>query len=175
MGKPIADVISPHPFVGWQTAFDPLLTPGARNYWKSHDFAELSDSTIGIIIDYAGNLPTPECEIFVAQLGGAMGRVPKDAMAYPHRDTQFILNVHTRWREPEQDAECIQWARDFFNATAPHATGGVYVNFMPEDEADRVKGAYGANFKRLAALKAKYDPTNLFRLNQNIQPAKAAA
>ncbi|MFQ5973841.1 MAG: FAD-binding oxidoreductase [Alphaproteobacteria bacterium] len=175
IGEPIADVISPHPFLGWQTAFDPLLTPGARNYWKSHDFAELGDAAIGAIIEYAGNLPTPECEILVVHLGGAMSRVAKDAMAYPHRDTQFILNVHTRWREPEQDAECIGWARKFFNATAPHATGGVYVNFMPEDEVDRVQGAYGPNFDRLGALKAKYDPANLFRLNQNIQPAKAAA
>jgi FAD/FMN-containing dehydrogenase len=171
LGKPIADVVSPHPFVGWQAAFDPLLTPGARNYWKSHDFARISDAAVDAIVEYAGRLPTPECEIFVAHMGGAMNRVAADATAYPHRDAEFVMNVHTRWREPGQDAECVQWAREFFDQTAPHATGGVYVNFMPEDETDRTQGAYGANFGRLAAIKAKYDPGNLFRMNQNIRPA----
>ena len=80
------------------------------------------------------------------------------------------MNVHTRWREREDQEASIKWARGLFAATAPHATGGVYVNFMPEDETDRVAGAYGSNYARLAALKAKYDPDNLFRLNQNIQP-----
>ena len=81
------------------------------------------------------------------------------------------MNVHTRWREASQDKACIAWARDFFQKMTPHATGGVYVNFMPEDETERVQsGAYGANFQRLAKLKARYDPDNLFRLNQNIRP-----
>ncbi len=82
------------------------------------------------------------------------------------------MNVHTRWREASQDAPCIAWARGLFDATTPFATGGVYVNFMPEDERGRVQaGAYGPNFARLAALKSKYDPRNLFRLNQNVAPA----
>lgn len=170
-GEPIADVISPHPFAGWQTAFDPLLTPGARNYWKSHNFKEFGDNAVEAIIDYAGRLPTPECEIFVAQMGGATNRVPKEATAYPHRDANFVLNVHTRWGDPSQDEDCVGWARSFFDKTAPYATGGVYVNFMSEDESERVTGAYGSNYQRLAALKSKYDPSNLFRLNQNIAPA----
>jgi FAD/FMN-containing dehydrogenase len=174
-GQPIADVIGPQPFAGWQSAFDPLLTPGARNYWKSHDFAQITDAAVKVILDYAGRLPSPECEIFVAHVGGAMSRIAKDATAYPYRDAHFILNVHTRWRDPAQDKACVQWARSFFNETAAHATGGVYVNFMPEDETDRVKSAYGLNFDRLAALKAKYDPENLFRLNQNISPVAKAA
>jgi FAD/FMN-containing dehydrogenase len=171
LGEPIADVVSPHSFVGWQAAFDPLLTPGARNYWKSHDFARINDAAVEAIVEYASKLPTPECEIFVAHLGGAVNRVARDATAYPHRDAEFVLNVHTRWHEGAQDAKCVQWARDFFNKTAPHATGGVYVNFMPDDEADRTMGAYGVNYERLAAIKAKYDPSNMFRLNQNIRPA----
>jgi len=97
--------------------------------------------------------------------------VPAAATAYPHRDIQFVMNVHTRWSDPGQDKACIAWAREFFEKMTPHATGGVYVNFMSEDEARRVQGgAYGSNFRRLAALKAKYDPDNLFRLNQNIRP-----
>jgi FAD/FMN-containing dehydrogenase len=108
--------------------------------------------------------------VFVGHLGGAVNRVPVEATAYPHRDVQFVVNVHTRWGDPSDDARCIAWARGLFDALAPHATGGVYVNFMPEDEAQRVAGAYGPNYARLARLKARYDPGNLFRMNQNIQP-----
>ncbi|HUK61904.1 MAG TPA: FAD-binding oxidoreductase, partial [Dongiaceae bacterium] len=172
LGKPIADVIGPAPLAGWQQAFDPLLTPGARNYWKSHDFTALSDAAIQKVVDYAGRLPTPECEIFVGHLGGAVNRVAKDATAYPHRDVQYVLNVHTRWSAPSDDHRCVAWARELYEHMAPHATGGVYVNFMPDDEKDRVKsGAYGSNYDRLSKLKQKYDPENLFRTNQNIRPA----
>ena len=167
-GRPIADVTGPHPYAGWQQAFDPLLTPGARNYWKSHDFTSLSDGALDAIIDYAGRLPGPQCEIFVAQLGGAINRIPATATAYPHRDIEYVLNVHTRWDDPGEDERCVSWARSFFDATAPHATGGVYVNFMPADESGRVPYAYGPNLERLSALKRKYDPDNAFRLNQNI-------
>jgi FAD/FMN-containing dehydrogenase len=172
IGKPIADVVGPAPFAGWQTAFDPLLTPGARNYWKSHDFVELSDGLFDVLLDAVKRLPSPHCEVFIGNLGGAINRVPADATAYPHRNVNFVMNVHTRWTEPSQDKECIAWARGLYDATAPFATGGVYVNFMPEDEAQRVRaGAYGPNYERLAKLKAKYDPKNLFRLNQNVPPA----
>jgi len=171
MGDPIADVISPHRFVDWQAAFDPLLTPGARNYWKSHDFTVLGNYTVATIIDYAGRLPTPECEIFVVHLGGAVNRRAADATAYPHRDTNFVMNVHTRWGDPGDDGKCVAWAREFFDKTAPYANGGVYVNFMADDEVARVGGAYGANLDRLAAIKSRYDPDNLFRVNQNIAPS----
>lgn len=170
-GNPIADVISLHPFAGWQQAFDPLLTPGARNYWKSHDFMEFNDATFDSIVEYTGKLPSPECEIFMAHLGGAMNRVPENATAYPNRDAPFVLNVHTRWQEATQDEECIAWARAFYDATKPHAAGSGYVNFMTEDESDRVEGAYGNNYQRLSTIKAQYDPNNMFRLNQNIPPA----
>lgn len=173
LGEPIIDVIGPHPFAGWQTAFDPLLTPGARNYWKSHDFKELSNETTDAILQYAGQLPSPECEIFIGHLGGAVNRVAADATAYPHRDTDFIMNVHTRWQEPAQDEVCVQWSRDLFEATKPYATGGVYVNFLTDEETDRLSSAYGTNFDRLADIKAKYDPDNLFRVNQNIAPRPA--
>ena len=99
LGKPLADVIGPQPYAAWQTAFDPLLTPGAFNYWKSHNFTALSDGLLDTLVDYVGTLPTAECEIFIGQLGGATSRVPADATAYPHRDANFVMNVHTRWRE----------------------------------------------------------------------------
>ena len=173
LGKPVGEHVGAMPFVAWQQAFDPLLTPGRRNYWKSHDFVELGDATIDLLAEYAARLPSPECEIFVGHLGGAVNRVPADATAYPHRDVNFVMNVHTRWGDPAEDGACIGWARTFFDAMAPHATGGVYVNFMPVDEALRVRrGAYGANYERLSRLKARYDPENLFQRNQNIAPAR---
>jgi len=172
LGKPIGEMVAAMPLVGWQQAFDALLTPGARNYWKSQNFKELSDGAIEAITDAIGWLPSPECEVFIGHLGGAVHRVATDATAYPHRDVLFVMNVHTRWRETAQDKECIAWARGLFDATAPFATGGVYVNFMPSDETGRIAaGAYGPNFTRLTKLKAKYDPGNLFRLNQNVAPA----
>jgi FAD/FMN-containing dehydrogenase len=171
LGKPIADVIGLQPFAAWQTAFDPLLTPGAYNYWKSHNFMDLSDGLLDCLVSYAASLPTADCEIFIGQLGGATNRVAVDATAYPHRNANFVMNVHTRWRERADEQRSIDWARKLFAETAPQATGGVYVNFMPEDETDRVSSAYGTNYARLKALKSKYDPGNLFRLNQNVQPS----
>lgn len=174
-GRPIADVVGPHPYAAWQQAFDPLLTPGARNYWKSHDFAELSDDLLATLIAYGGDLPSPQCEIFLGQVGGAMKRVPSDATAYAGRQAEFVMNVHTRWDEPGQDNECVAWARAVFQATAPFATGGVYVNFMTEDETDRIGAAYAGNHERLVELKNRYDPGNLFRMNQNIRPAAGSS
>ena len=170
-GTPHGAHAGPMPFAGWQTAFDPLLTPGARNYWKSHDFKGLNVDVERILCDAIATLPGDECEAFIGHLGAAVNRVAAADTAYPHRDVEFVINVHTRWREASDDQKCIGWARGLFDALAPHATGGVYVNFMPEDETQRVAaGAYGPNYVRLSTLKAKYDPTNLFSLNQNIAP-----
>ena len=170
-GTPYGVHVGSMPFAGWQTAFDPLLTPGARNYWKSHDFKGLNGDVERILCDAIATLPSDECEAFIGHLGAAVNRVATADTAYPHRDVEFVINVHTRWREASDDQKCIGWARGLFDALAPHATGGVYVNFMPEDETQRVAaGAYGPNYARLSALKAKYDPTNLFSLNQNIAP-----
>jgi FAD/FMN-containing dehydrogenase len=171
LGRPIADVVGPHRFVDWQAAFDPLLTPGARNYWKSHDFEALSDGAIDTIIGAVRDLPGSECEIFIAHVGGAMSSVAPDATAFPQRRSHFVMNVHTRWRETSDDSGCVRWARDLFDATAAFATGSAYVNFMPDDESERVEAIYGPNYRRLSAIKGRYDPDNLFRMNQNIRPA----
>lgn len=171
LGRPIADVVGPNPFTGWQQAFDPLLTAGARNYWKSHDFIDLSDGAIAVLLDAVRQLPGPECEIFIGHVGGAAGRVSVDATAFPQRKAHFVMNVHARWREPSMDNACIDWARKLFDAAAPHAAGTAYINFMPGDEAGRVEAAYGPNYRRLAAVKRRYDPSNLFRMNQNVAPA----
>ena len=169
-GKAHGEHIGAMPYVQWQQAFDPLLTPGARNYWKSHNFRELRDESLDTTIAFARKLPSPQCEIFIAHLAGAANRVPTDATAYSHRDARFVMNVHGRWDAAAQDANGIAWARAFFDATAPYASGGTYVNFMTEDESSRVTAAYGANYARLAEIKKRHDPENVFHLNQNIKP-----
>ena len=103
-------------------------------------------------------------------LGGATTRPAPESAAYAHRDAQFVMNVHGRWEAPADDERCISWARGCFDAATPFATGGVYVNFMTADEGDRVRAAYGSNYPRLAQVKHKYDPGNLFCMNQNIKP-----
>jgi FAD/FMN-containing dehydrogenase len=163
--------IGVQPYAAWQQAFDPLLTPGARNYWKSHNFATLDDGLFDAVIEYVGKLPSPQCEIFFGAIGGATARPKPDATAYPHRDARFVMNVHGRWDGRSDDERCIAWSRAFFNASAPYASGGAYVNFLTADEGDRVRAAYGSNYERLAQVKRKYDPANLFSTNQNIKPA----
>jgi len=169
-GDPYGIHIGAQPYVDWQQAFDPLLTPGVRNYWKSHNFTSLKDEALDSMVEYAGKLPSPHCEIFIGLISGSANRIAANAMAYGNRDAKFVLNVHGRWEEPADDETCIAWARDFFKASAPYASAGAYVNFMTEEEDDRVASAYGSNYDRLVQIKKKYDPENVFHLNQNIKP-----
>lgn len=170
-GKPYGEHLGPMPYTAWQKAFDPLLTPGARNYWKSHNLGFLEDGLIDTIVASVDNPPSPQCEIFLGYIEGVAKRVPVAATAYPHRAAQFAMNVHGRWDAPQDDDRCIAWARALFKATEPFAQGGVYVNFLTQDEAERTGSAYGPNFERLTRAKTRYDPSNLFRHNQNIPPA----
>jgi FAD/FMN-containing dehydrogenase len=140
--------------------------------FEVRDITELSDGALNSIIEFAGKLPSPNCEILIALTAGAANRVPMDAMAYRHRDAKFVLNVHGRWDKKTEDERCIAWARAFFRASAPYASEGAYVNFMTKEESDWVAAAYGANYDRLAQIKKAYDPDNLFHLNQNIKPSQ---
>ena len=174
-GDPLGSALMPTPYAAFQRAFDPLLAPGGRNYWKSHNFSVLTDAALDMVIESAGGLPGPECEIFVAQLGAAMARVNPSATAYVGRDACYIMNVHGRWSDPRDDDRVRAWARQVFRNAAPHATGSGYVNFLTEDEAGRVATSYGTNYPRLQAAKRRFDPENLFRMNLNIEPAAQAA
>jgi hypothetical protein len=169
-GDPHGEHIGIQQYTEWQKAFDPLLTPGARNYWKSHNFTELSDGALKSMLKFAGKLPSPQCEIFVGHIAGAANRVPADATAYAHRDVKFVLNVHGRWDDAAEDERCTAWARAFFEDSIPYASAGAYVNFMTGDEEERVAAAYGLNYDRLVLIKKQYDPENVFHLNQNIKP-----
>lgn len=170
LGNSIGDGIGQQLFTGFQRAFDPLLTPGFRNYWKSQNFKSLSDGLFDAIIQYANKLPSPHTEIFIGQMGGATNRIPIEATAYPHREIEFIMNVHTRWEQPKDDEKCISWARDFFKATNSFAAEGVYANFVSEGD-DNTQEAFSKNLTRLRSIKTKYDPENVLRSNLNILPS----
>jgi FAD/FMN-containing dehydrogenase len=169
-GARLGEHVAPQPYTAWQQAFDPLLTPGARNYWKSHNFTELSDGAIDALTDFAHRLPSAQSEIFVALIAGAANRVAADATAYAHRDAKLVVNVHGRWEHADADQAGIRWARDFHKASAPYASAGAYVNFMTADEGERVPSVYGSNYERLVQLKRRFDPENVFHMNQNIAP-----
>lgn len=170
-GTVLGEHIGVQPYTAWQQAFDPLLTKGARNYWKSHNFSQISEGVIDAIVEYAARLPSPHCEIFIGTIGGKTTSVPPEAMAYSSRDARYVMNVHGRWETAAEDERCIAWAREFFAKSQPFASGGAYINFLTHDETDRIVFAYGTTWKRLVELKNKYDPMNLFRMNQNIKPA----
>lgn len=169
-GTAIGEHFGVQPYTAWQQAFDPLLAPGARNYWKSHNFSSLSDGVIDAIVEYAGKLPSPHSEIFIGTVGGQTTRVAPEAMAYSSRDANYVMNVHGRWETAAEDAAGMAWAREFFAKSKPFASAGAYINFLTQDETDRVEFAYGAGYKRLVEVKQKYDPANFFRMNQNIKP-----
>jgi FAD/FMN-containing dehydrogenase len=170
-GTPLGEHVGVQPYTAWQQAFDPLLAPGARNYWKSHNFSQLSEGAIDTIITYAGSLPSEQCEIFIGTIGAQTTRAASDAMAYSCRDANYVMNVHGRWETAAEDERVISWAREFFAKSQPFASAGAYINFLTQEESDRVAFAYGETYKRLVEIKTKYDPTNLFRMNQNIKPA----
>jgi len=170
-GTILGEHVGVQPYCQWQQAFDPLLTPGMRNYWKSHNFTRLGEGAIDVALDYASRMPSPHCEVFFGLLGGAAGRAERSSAAYPHRDAKLVMNVHGRWERASEDAACIGWSRSLFDAMSPHASGGVYVNFLTEDEGERIQAAYGENYTRLASVKKRYDPDNLFRAGLNIRPA----
>ena len=169
-GTVIGEHVGVQPYVAWQQAFDPLLAKGARNYWKSHNFTQISDGVIDAIVDYAARLPSPHCEIFIGTIGGETTRIAPEAMAYSSRDANYVMNVHGRWETAAEDERCIAWARAFFAQSQPFASSGAYINFLTQEETDRIAFAYGATWNRLVEIKSKYDPTNLFRMNQNIKP-----
>jgi FAD/FMN-containing dehydrogenase len=170
IGQPIVEAVGPMPFTSWQAAFDPLLTEGARNYWKSLDLQSVNNDAVAQIEKAVTTLPSDECEIFIAHVGGAMTNVAPPDTPWINRQAHFTINVHTRWQEASDDELCTNWARQLHTNLTPHSMGSVYVNFIPEGDDNNIAQAYGANFDRLRRIKQHVDPNNLFRINQNIAP-----
>jgi FAD binding domain/Berberine and berberine like len=171
LGTPIADLLGPMPYTMLQGLLDPFYGPGARNYFKAGYLSELSDAVIEQILTFHASRPSPVSEIHVQHLGGAIARVGADDTAFGARDATFVFNLVARWQDAaEDDAAQIGWARDLYASVEPQMSGGAYVNFISAGD-DRVAEAYpGRTLERLAAVKRTWDPTNLFHLNQNIQP-----
>jgi FAD/FMN-containing dehydrogenase len=169
----VGEHIGETPWLTWQSLFDPLAGHGARNYWKSHHLQNLSDRCIDRIVEFAGRLPSPECEIFIPHMEGTPARVADDATAYGYRHVPFVMNIHTRWQNAADDQRCMTWARAFHDSTREFAEG-VYVNFMGQEGDERVKDAYlPAVWQRLVEVKNRWDPQNVFRMNQNIKESIA--
>ena len=173
LGAPLVDLSGPWPWLGLQSGFDALFPKGGLYYWKSRALAELTDDAIDVIADFGAHRPNPLTDIIVWHQGGAMSRVPETDTAYGGRDAAFLVTGEASWDDPALNDDAIGWCRSFWDAIGPHSTGGVYLNFagLAEEKEELVKAGYGANYERLAELKAKYDPTNLFRMNLNITPA----
>jgi FAD/FMN-containing dehydrogenase len=173
LAEPVVDASGPWPWLGLQSGFDAIFPKGELRYWKSRSVTEFSDEVIGKIIELASRRPTPLSDIVTWHHGGAMSRVAEEDTAYGGRDVQFLVTAEASWTDPGQTDEAIAWAREVFDAMEPYTTGAVYLNFpgLGEEKDDLARAGYGANYDRLTALKAKYDPDNLFRMNINIPPA----
>jgi hypothetical protein len=172
LGTPAVDLVMPKPYCAHQKMFDAAVPHGQHYYWKSHKLPPLDDDIIDVIVTHCAAITSPQTSVPIFTQGGAVSRVPDDATAYPRRDAAHDINIVAAWSPGEPDpARHIEWVRSFFTALEPHSEG-VYVNFTSDDSGERVReAAYGAEkWARLTALKAKYDPTNLFRVNANIPP-----
>jgi len=169
-GTVLADTVTRKPFTVHQQSFDASVPPGLGYYFKSHFVNPLSDEAIDVLIEHNARSLQPWSFTIIFQLGGAVSRVARDATAFVERDGGFAININGVAEDPANDAEVTTWARSCFDALTPHATGGVYVNFLGNEGDERVRAAYGHAYQQLEALKARYDPQNVFRINQNIRP-----
>jgi FAD/FMN-containing dehydrogenase len=169
-GPPLVDAIRPMPYTQLQTLFDAGSLPGFQNYWKSHYLQPLSSAAADVIADFIARITTPLSIVLLTPLGGAVERVPRDASAFGHRDAPLVLEILAKWETPGAGAQHIAWADEFWRAMQPFSSGGVYVNFLGDEP--RVRDAYPSEtFARLQAVKRRYDPDNVFRVNHNVPPA----
>jgi FAD/FMN-containing dehydrogenase len=174
-GLPLVDALAPRPYVELQQLYDAGLPHGWHYYWKSWELPPLSDDAIDALVEQAANVTNERSYIIVFHLGGALARVGEQDTAYPQRDAAHNVNINAVWLpgDPEPERH-VAWARDAFAALEPFATGRAYVNFLADEGQERVRAAYGEEkYRRLVALKRAYDPGNVFRLNQNIDPGAA--
>lgn len=169
--QPLLHALSEMPYPALQSAFDALYPPGDHWYWRGDFFREMPDAAVDAHADYGPRLPTAKCGMHLYPIDGAVHRVASDATAFAHRDavwSQVIVGVDP---DAVRAREAAAWTQSYWEATHPYSEGAGYVNFLMGEGDDRVRAAYGANYARLAAIKARYDPTNLFRSNHNVVPS----
>ena len=170
-GSPLMDQLGPMSYEALNQMLDPSFPRGLRAYWKSFFLQSVSDGFIEVMVDAYGQCPSPDTVVILEHWYGAATEVPPDATAFPHRQAGYNLLVMSQWQDPDQDELNIQWTRQLSRNLEPFKRGSIYMNYLDDDDGDKVASAYGGNFSRLQALKTQYDPENIFRLNQNIPPA----
>lgn len=166
----VAEHVGPMPYPALNSAFDGLVPPGLQHYWKANFNTELTDEAIEGHLKHAPKLPAVNSTVHIYPINGACHRVAPDATAFAYRDATFATVIAGMWPDPAENDANIQWVRDYYQATAPHSEAGGYINFMSDDDQDRIQANYRDNYGRLVDIKRKYDPGNLFHVNQNIKP-----
>jgi FAD/FMN-containing dehydrogenase len=168
----VAEMVGPMPYPALNSAFDALVPPGLHHYWKASFVKELTDDAIAAHLEHGPKVPVVNSTVHIYPINGACHRVASDATAFAHRDANFATVIAGMWPPDQVDDEAgTAWVRDYYDATAPHSEEGGYINFMAEDDQDRIAVNYGGNYDRLRQIKRTYDPDNVFRHNQNIAPA----
>jgi FAD/FMN-containing dehydrogenase len=170
-GPVAAELVTPMPFPALNAAFDALLPPGLQHYWKATFSSELTDGAIAAHVEHGPKVPVVNSTVHVYPINGACHRVKAEATAFAYRDAQFATVVAGMWPDPADNPRNIRWVKDYYAALQPHSAAGGYVNFMAGDEQGRIRDSYKGNYDRLVQVKKKYDPQNLFHVNQNIRPA----
>ena len=166
----VAEGLGVMPYPALNSAFDALVPPGMQHYWKANFVKELTDEAIAAHLEHGPKVPVVNSTVHIYPINGACHRVGPDETAFAYRDATFATVIAGMWPDPAQNEANIAWVRDFYDATAPHSEEGGYVNFMADDDQVRIKANYRQNYDRLVDIKRKYDPDNLFHLNQNIRP-----
>ena len=173
-GRPLIDLVKVRPYPDWQKALDPAWGNGFHNQWVGHYLPELTDAAAATLLEHVSKVPSPFTDVKLAHLEGAIARVGEGDTAFGNRNSRYALVIQARWKNPEESAGQLAWTQAFLDAMKAHSTGKVYVNFVADEGEARITDAYNArSLERLRAIKAKYDPGNQFRLNQNIRPAVA--
>ena len=170
LAQVVAEFVGPMPYPALNSAFDALVPPGLQHYWKANFVKELTDEAIAAHIENGPKIPAVNSTMHIYPINGACHRVASDATAFGHRDANFATVIAGMWPEPAHNKANIKWVRDYYDATAPLSEEGGYINFAADDDQNRAPANFGKNYNRLVAAKRKYDPDNLFRINQNIKP-----
>jgi FAD/FMN-containing dehydrogenase len=166
----VAQHVGPMPYAALNSAFDALLPPGLQHYWKADFVAELTDEAIAAHVEHGPRVPCVEATMHLYPIDGACHDVASDETAFAYRDARFACVIAGMWPDPADNERNIAWVRDYWQAIHPHSEPGGYVNFMAGDDQERIRANYGGNFDRLVSVKRKFDPQNLFHMNQNIHP-----
>jgi FAD/FMN-containing dehydrogenase len=172
---PLIDLSGPMTYVALQCAFDWLFPKGNLYYWKTVALDRLDDDAIAAVVSWAASSPSPGTVIGIWQQGGALSRRPATATAYGPRDEPFLVNIDSAWTDPRASDRNVAWTRECWTALQRFSRGGMYLHYGSLEPEEQVRAAYGNNYDRLARIKEKYDPNNMFRLNQNIRPISATS